>query len=263
MKYFNYFTTSVIRMFTIMSASFVWLNYYFRKFAHAFPIALIVSLTIEIILFVKWRKDTRQNNLNKSHNALIGNIKFALIHSTLSTNINYYANILKSKYCSQKYKDCIVAIVDNKKVCFVPTYHSNVSLDNVTDSIAIADMHNADKLVILTTNYPSQITDYISSLGGMEIEVYDIEKTYSTFLMGNTLPTCKVYEKQNKVNVKKLFTVAFDKSKTKAYLASGLILMLSSLLVPFSLYYIISGSVLLIFALVCYTKKEQVSFALF
>ena len=160
-------------------------------------------------------------------------------------------------YCSQKYKDCIVAIIDRKKVCFVPTYKpTNCNQNDVVKCIAIAVLHKADKLVVLSNTFDNTSTKYVQQIHSIEIELSDLDTTYSTLLYSQELPQCPITVSEVKLSYKDILRITFDKQRTKGYFISGLILIVSSLFVPYNIYYVISGSLLMLFALICSIKKR-------
>ncbi|MBR4745140.1 MAG: hypothetical protein IK070_00305, partial [Clostridia bacterium] len=199
----------------------------------------------------------KKNNLTKEQNKTLTHINMALEFMTKKEQINYFTNILKSLYCSQKYSDCIIAIKDKEKVCFVPSYNAqNCTIENAIECIKIALNHNAKTLVILTNEINADTIKYVSSIDGLKIEIFDTIKTYKLLILDNQLPQCKISIANKKYSFKDYISIAFNKSKTKGYLICGLILILSSLFVPYNIYYVIMGSLSMIFALITITKKR-------
>ena len=257
MKYLTYPIHMFTRMTAILCILFVWINYYLRNFSSAITISISIVIFIELVIYLLHKNKQLHTKVIANNKQIISSINISLIHSTLSTNLTYYSNILKTMYCSQKYKDCIVAIIDRKKVCVVPTYKpTSCNQNDIAKCIAIAVLHKADKLIVLSNTFDSTTTKYVQQIHGIEIELYDLELTYSTLLHSQELPQCPITISQPKLSYKDIFRIAFDRQRTKGYLMSGLILIISSLFVPYNIYYVVSGSILMLFALICSTKKR-------
>jgi len=65
------------------------------------------------------------------------------------------------------------------------------------------------------------------------------------------------YKKDKARTFKEIIKFAFSKDKAKGYLLSAFVLLLSSFFVRINLYYCIVSSILLVFALICYSTKSD------
>lgn len=257
MKYLNYTISAIIRFICVLSISFVWLNYYFRKFSTSLIASISIAIFVEIFLLIIEINKNKKNNLTRQQNKIIDDINLALEYMAKKSQINYFANILKNMYCSQKYSDCIISIKNKEKVCFVPSYNANsCSIQDAMECIKIALNHNANTLVILTNEIDSDTAKYISKIDGIKIEIFDTIKTYKLLILNNPLPECKIGIINKKYSFKDYLSIAFDRNKTKGYLTCGLILIFSSLFVPYNIYYVVMGTLSMIFALVSISKKR-------
>ena len=139
----------------------------------------------------------------------------------------------------------------------MPSYNANsCSIQDAMECIKIALNHNANTLVILTNEIDSDTAKYISKIDGIKIEICDTIKTYNLLILNNPLPECKIVIINKKYSFKDYLSIAFDRNKTKGYLTCGLILIFSSLFVPYNIYYVVMGTLSMIFALVSISKKR-------
>lgn len=66
------------------------------------------------------------------------------------------------------------------------------------------------------------------------------------------------YKNNEKIKIKDIFINFFNKKHAKGFFFSGFILILTSFIIPFKNYYLIYGSILLIFSIICKFKKQEI-----
>ena len=64
-----------------------------------------------------------------------------------------------------------------------------------------------------------------------------------------------LYEEKNKYTFKELLNIAFNKNKTKSYVVTGLIFLISSIFLRYNIYYIVFTTLMFVFALFSYFNK--------
>ena len=82
-------------------------------------------------------------------------------------------------------------------------------------------------------------------------ECYSLYKEYEFFP-----EITEIYKKEAKPTFKDLLSIAFNRSRTKGYLFSAIILFITSFFVKINLYYCIISSILLLFALISYINPK-------
>ena len=258
MKYLSYITKSLIRYVCILSISIVWINYFVRKFSIALTLSILLATGVEIIMYWLYYRSIKNKQLTNANTAKQLALHNYMLYTALPSQLLYYANILKQTYCSQIYKDCIVAIFDNKKVCYIPKYSiDSINVMAVIECIRIGLRHKADKIIVLTNEICSHAKQYIDNAHGMEIEIYNLSKTINLIIGNQSIPDCPITISKNKPTFRQYAGIIFTRAHAKGYLMSGIIIMLSSLIVPYSIYYIIMGTIMLLFALICLQKKSE------
>jgi len=108
-----------------------------------------------------------------------------------------------------------------------------------------------DNIMIVCNDYDAKINTEIFE--NISIEFINKKKLYEEyFLKQNIYPnTPKMNTQNKKIPLKNLLLGFFSRSKAKSYFLFGLILIFSSIILPFHRYYLIFGSVLLIFSIIC------------
>jgi hypothetical protein len=78
------------------------------------------------------------------------------------------------------------------------------------------------------------------------------DEFFNTYFM---FPDCSnLNTEKQPLNFKKIFKNFFLPNKSKSYFLCGLILIFSSIILPYHYYYLITGSLLLIFSIICKLK---------
>ncbi len=254
MKKINLAISILIRDICIIMVSFVWANYYVRSFALALVISLTITALAEALIQLISAKRGKKYALTSAENKKIESISNAMIFAPYEQVISFYYNILKTKYCSVKKKDCIVVEYKGKKVTVVPLYSINgVPLNSLTEAIQIATRNNTNKLFVLGNYYMPECVTLASNITSIEVCLLDARDVYTTLLKPNNYyPTWSVDVSKPKLTSKDILAVVFNRTRAKGYLICGLILIFSSLFTPYNLYYVISSTILLFMAMYSY-----------
>jgi hypothetical protein len=252
---FALFVDSLFSSFSITFIIYLWLNKIYKNanlVNFISIIVLILSFTLFLIFFFKHNnklisKSNNEKFLNKCINSLI-----------LSSNLDYKNFICKLLNCSHienytyKLEDKIIYIN-------IKTELSSNDYFNMQEIIFNKSI-NATKLYFIYKTKNKSFDDIIS-ISNYEIELISFEILAKLMTQKNIYPIKKEsvtkHSLKNKIinNFKKQYQSITNKH-FKEFFFSGLSLLFLSIIVPFSNYYLIIGTILLIISILSLFRKN-------
>ncbi len=209
-----------------------------------YVLALCLAIGISIILykfmFEKKSKLTQQSSLLKKAESLA--VQLNLMTHTEVLNIFERAYKALNK-CVKKQKG--VLIIEDEKLVILPKF----SFDGIskTDLVKANTLTTGDyNLYVYSGEYSTDFTQFASRFLG--VTLIPLTECYQLLEKTDTLPEFK-YNTFPKKQRPKILNNVFQKKRAKNFLAFGIFFLISSYFVPLKTYYIISGAVMLIIAL--------------
>lgn len=235
---------------------FAWINYFVMDLKITFILSLIFSFACLYLLFYFYNKKQTKLNLNKQQTKQIeiNFLNFKL--SSKKEQLNLITNILSYKHKVTKETDYLTYTEnENKHVIYLFLNQKILTFSDLINIISNIDA-DFDKLEIICENYENFNTKILKD---KEIILTDKSSLYlNYFSKYNTYPDKKIMEENlTKIKLKDFFLHFFSREKSKGFFICGLILIFSSIIIPYNVYYIIFGSILLIFAIICKVKKQN------
>jgi len=229
---------------------FAWINFFIRNLFATFILSLIFSSAVVFLVFYLSNKKTVKKNINKKYLQDIDE-KF-LVFRLLSKTKQLYLlhSILNIKYPTRIINDYIVYKINNKKhLILIATNEEKITNFNFINLIQGKD--NVDRIEIICNDFEPNINTKI--LNQIDIVFTDKKKLYDEYFSKNSLYPVSQNINKNKTNLtwKIVFKNLFIPSRAKSYFFCGLILIFSSIILPYHYYYLIFGSILLIFGIIC------------
>lgn len=178
--------------------------------------------------------------------------------ATTPNPMEFFYKLVKSKYPSIAKKEKYILINHSEKVKSVLypfMQFSKLNIDNLTN--ILSNLKETEiKKVVITCNEADKTTLAFAKNFDYEIVILDKFETYKhLYEVYEIYPEISMhYKKAQKLSIKDLIAYSFNRSRTKGYLFSAVILLLSSMFVRANLYYAIISSTLLIFALISYAN---------
>ena len=225
--------------FSTFTILFIWINYYYRNFKKALTPCIIISIIliiiyilIKIIIYKKHNKNLPIYTIEKLQSALLLTPDEIVISDIISLfKLDNLLKINNSHYIDNS-KDYLFIL--NKQV-----------------------LSNDDMYPIIKNRHFNSITIFCiqSSIdikvNNCTIEIVNINDIYSKYshiqypISHYTFPS-----KIQKMNIIEFLSIIINKSKSKKYLSYGLLILVTSMLTPYSIYYIIVGTLLIILSVI-------------
>lgn len=251
----------LIKLSLFFIISYIWLSFYLDDNVFSLILSLSISLTAETITFLISRKQTNKKHLKTTQINDAEKMFLSLVSDENAIKFFYNLFLTRHKFVYLK-KDClIIENQEKKKILIYPFLKiNNLEIDDI---FFIIKSYHADQIIILCNDFAPSCKQY-----KFEKEITLLNK-YDTYT--NIYKEYDFYPEIKKTSqttpsfsFKTLVKTIFNKSKAKGYIISGFILLISSIYVPYNLYYKIIASILFVFAIICIitpsnnTKKELV-----
>ena len=248
----------VLRCSLIFLLAFIWCRYFIGSLWICLISSFFITLFIEGFIWIFYKKKNIKENLKLYEKEQAENIFLSL--TAEKDYLNIFLELVKTRHKNAfKYDDFIeIKHDDNNKVILFPFLKfENLQIDDIALILKKCNELKPNKIVILCNEYDKITQSFIKNFD-IEIILLDKYETYKELYKEyEFFPEIKLkYKKETKKTIKDLLAYSFNKTKTKGYIISALILLLSSLFVKMNLYYYIISSLLLIFALISYTNPK-------
>lgn len=228
---------------------FAWINFYMRSLWTSFILATIISIAlINIIYFFINKKQTKINNI-KVNNEKIDNMFLAFKLSSKEEKLNLLNKIYSVNFLTKIKKGVLFYEKDNKQHQIILATHFDKVDQRTLLNLLDENATNADCYDVICVS-----SEYINSniYANKSINIINKEKLYKLFVETGVFPNIDILTKNiSKPKFKDILRKFFVPEKSKSYFFCGLILIFSSIILPYHYYYIVFGSVLLLFSIIC------------
>ena len=266
-------TSQTIRFICLTCIFFVWINFYINKPLDSLILAILLSIFADLFLILIANKKNNKYELKNKEIKDISLKSQVLLYSGKYFVMEFFEKTLKLKFpVLNKCKDFFYIDNENGKTFFYPFYSkfslTNNDLLNIINNINGCNNLNldGDKLIIFAVNYENEITSIINSFPKNSIIIFNEVSTYKKFFQKlNSYPEntdLSINLRTPKLSKQELLNIAFNKTKSKHYFFSGLILLIFSIFANYDLYYVIFSTLLFCFAIFSrynykFNKKEE------
>lgn len=246
----------IFKSLLIFFITFIWLRLYIHNNNLIIILSIIITLLLSFISSFFLRKKFNKIKLTKKEQKekqeYLNQLNFSNSNKITDFLLNFYQN---EKI--QKHKDCFVIDKDEKIIVFNNFNIQNCDINFLIECVKKSEKLNINKILVFASFFNKDCFSFIKNIQNFKIKLVDYENFYLNFMKKeNIFPTITIkYEEKNRYTFKELISIAFNKKKTKGYIITGLIFLISSIFLRYNIYYIIFTTVMFIFALISYFNK--------
>ncbi len=274
MRKINLFLQEALKFVLLFLLCFVWTRYVFRKLWLSVVLSLFIATIIYVILWFLGQKKNNKQGLKLKEKADAEDMYLSLVCQ--NKPIDFFANILAKQYEKiDKHPDYVTYIQNksadeqkqtknsqNESLKSLEKYEKTVLyFDNSFDGLNVSKFlkiynklkkEKSNEIIIICKEINDKQVFSICQNFKEKFVILDQYQTYQKIYKPNqTYPEIEVKCKNEKKMVFKDFvSYSFNKNRTKGYLFSAFVLILSSLFVRATIYYCIIASILVVFALI-------------
>lgn len=252
MKKVNLIIQEILKCLLIFLFCFVWLQYVLKTLWLAVLVSTILTITIyALLLFINTKKHNKIG-LKLKEKSQAEDIFLSL--ACKDNPLEFFETLLKQKYEKiTKHKNFLTfEQSDEMVVLWLELCFEGLNVDKFLNIYSKIQKLSAGKIIIVCKEVSDKQLFSIIQSFKEKFVILDEYQTYQSIYKENNLyPTITHQTKvEKKMIFKDFVSYSFNKNRTKGYLLSAFVLVISSLFVKITIYYCIIASFLVIFALI-------------
>lgn len=235
---------SIVLSFIIFLLMFFWINKIIKIYTLSLFVSISFGLLIFIIILINSLNKRAKNKIKNAELKLFKITKNTLKYLTIKENQNYFEELLNIKFIGNN------LYFNEKSMFYINIYNELNCYDFL---IANNTYQQTEKKIPLSFICDKPTNEFLELIKNSPINynVYTFEELFKIIKEKEIYPknneSLKINNKSTFFkNIKKYLTNIFIKIKFKDTFFSGISLVILSIFVPYSMYYLIIGSILLI-----------------
>lgn len=239
----------IIRSFFIFIIAYLWLSFYIRDFFLSFIISFLIACVLNyVFLFFEGRKRKRKR-LSSEAEKHMRTITLQLRFMTEGQSTDLINRAIKAKKNgeSDEVFNCLEIF------CM---FHKDVRPQDVIDCLNKTPA--GKKTVILSNAFAPDVTGFFDNLK-LEIEFMDAFEVYTELLEPTKIfPKVTIEQKsKSRITIAALRARAFSRKKVKSYVLIGIVVLLTSLIVRPTIFYMIASTIIFTLAIISFFRPTR------
>jgi len=242
--HFSKISNIIFLMVSIFCLSFLWCNFYIKNFKISLYSSIIIIASFCIIFVPLYIIKQKHTNFSKNEQLKFEAIKNNLLFSNEIDTLKILSPIINLQNFIKINNHHLYSQKDNKDI-FLLFYDDNIFINKLCE---IYKSRISNNIIIYCINKPNS-KDFIENITLNYIdakEIYNSLKEKEINFQSNI-----IIKKKSKLKFKDILYVILSKEKSKSYFWLGILLLFSSMFTPYSIYYIIFSSFLILLAIFC------------
>lgn len=240
--------------FSVFLIVYAWINFFVRSLWTTFILSLIFSSALVFLLFYIYNKHSTKKKITAK---LKKDIDEKFLAFLLMNKHDQLELLSKTIVCDhyEILNDSIVFEINNKSTQIMIALQSEKLSQLGLINLISKSKKQVETLIIICNTIDSNLNTKI--LKNLSIKIKGKNELYNEyFLPKKIFPDSSNLDTQNnKLKLKDIMKNFFKSDKAKSYFLCGLVLIFSSIILPYHTYYLVFGSTLLIFAIICKLQK--------
>lgn len=265
---------NIALLFSIFLLVFAWVRFYTRDTTSSLICGIVASVAVcfvvNILLNKKEKRVIRSSKERKSAETLAlnllgatndeilayfeGNLRKTATSIKRGTNYlilghNSAQNEMHSTVHSTLHSTTSATPAPiNDTIVFPCFFTTTLSLNDAIGILKIARLNKVTDIKIYAVDFSPEAKAFLTKAAHITCKFYNQYEMFAD-LEGATFPDT-IFAPQKNYCAKEILSLAFDRKRAKNYLLFGLIIIISSFLVPYKIYYLVLGSALCLVALI-------------
>ncbi len=240
---------------------FSWVRFYTKSITLSLVAGVIIACMILLSFIYIYNKRNAKQNIKKAEQKQFEQFKFNLFFTPKAQTLDYFSSILGKTKNIEKHSDYLILKENSAQNDTHSTLHSTIffaffdkeKLDFSTflTFYRIAIINNLDDIIICANAFEEDVKSNASKIRNMHATLLPLTQFFKenqSAIIANPFPIVADTLKP-KLSKNEILRYAFSPARARNYLLFGLMILLTSFLVPFKIYYLIMGSLLCLTAL--------------
>lgn len=229
---------------------YAWINFYIRDLFITFIISLVVSFSIIFILYYIMGKKDNKKILSKEKKEKFYNTILAFRLLPIEEKEKIIFLILEKENANLLDKNNLIFLKNEKKhKIIIATHIEKLTENDLINLISANAFNKVDFIDIICNDYIPNIRT--SLIKGTKINLINNSTFYSDFIEKYeiNIDTSNLDKSAAKLKFKDILNGILAPQKSKSYFMCGLILIFSSIILPYHVYYLIFGTIFMLFSI--------------
>ena len=256
MKTFNKIISSIFRLTLIFLFTFIWFRYFISDLSYSLIVSILSTLIIDLFITLIRRKKSSIASLKNSEIKKAENYCNKFVFSEPSYAVNFFFKLAKTRHEAKKTKHCVIIEHENSCTLLYPFFtFEEFGTTQLIIAYNEAKKNNSSKLVLCVNEAGKNVKNVADKL---DIKIIILNKfdTYNKLFKEYNYYPEELQITTQPTTFKSLLAYSLNKKRTKGYLFASIILVLSSFIVKYNIYYLVMSSVLLILALLSFINPK-------
>lgn len=228
---------------------FAWLQYFLKNIVLSLLLSLIISIAIIMLVRFFYNKKYKAKQNALTFNKELTSFKLA-IQTMSNTKLISLIKKLVPPSCTTSTKKGDIYFTKNGISNIITFYYSAELTD--TKLLDILKNKSAENITIFCSSYTKEAKFISSAFKDRKITLINLEQLFEIFNQKNIkINTTNIDLTTNKVSLKEILKASISKEKSKGYFISGLILLFTSIIIPYKVYYVVISTILISLSLIC------------
>lgn len=233
---------------------FAWVNFYLKNLWISFVLSLIFSFACVYLLFYFLAKKHKNLEISKQENQQIEKLFLSFRLLSFNEQLQVLKTLLNSEFLKIENEFIIFEKNGIKQAIVIATNLNVLTESDFINIVKLTQNLDISHIEILCSARENFSTKILKNKNFLILTKVEFVKKY--LLLNTNFEMCKNLDcSKNKFSLNTIFAGLFLPQKSKTYFVCGIILIFSSVIIPNHFYYIIFGSMLLLFSIICKLRK--------
>lgn len=239
---------SVVTFFII----FAWIQFFLKNLFLALFLSAFVSFGL--LFIVRWFKNRKHLTLQQRANnsASFKRFKLAIQIASHTQLVNIIKKILPANCTIKSHFGDVVYEKNNVSHIITFLFDNELTESKLLDIIKTKRFKH---IIIICSNINTNSQNVAKVFKNKRIDLLSLEQLFDLCNEnGITIDTSYINIEKSKITLKEIFKNSLSRNKSKGYFISGLVLLFTSIIIPFKIYYVVFSTILFILSAVCRFK---------
>jgi len=241
----------LIRSFFIFLIVFLWASYFMSSFLMTFLVAILVTCLANYLWMLWAYRRRRAKNLSRVSQQRIAKIMLQFKFMTSAATLAFFGRVFEAKAMHNR----IVVERGGVRYNFFPLFHVEPTQETIIACLQKCGV--GEKCVVAAHAFDGADRAFFESLD-VDVVFMDGARVYDELLEPKKLfPKTLVTEKASvRLTLRRLGALVFSRKKVKSYIFVGVVVLLTSLIIRPSLFYIIMTTIIFGMALISFLRPS-------
>lgn len=244
---------AIIRIVMIFLAILVWTRYYESNLTKSVIFAAIGTLLVDFFLYHLHKRAQGKQALSNQQKQLCENIGLEFLLSSREKVLSYFEQLtLKTTPCT-KQKEFIITKSTNFPVIIFPFYQTaNFNFEHFLQVIQKTKDVKPKRVIVCTYQVSEEAKNISRNFSDYEVFLLNKSETFSLLIEPQKFypEISPKTQSIKKTSIKTMLASIFQIKRAKTFAVCSIVLFLGSLILRHNLYYVITSSLLMTFAII-------------